>query len=897
AGAPGQIPPGAGDAVGPPSGQRAGVTRERDVTARDGLRPFRGRALTASPWSRGRLSPHGGGGGRPCARARASRHNRPVTLPSRLPAGETEADSWRHGLARRPFDLTPGAHPPPRTCSSQALFRAPGRRASAPRGFRRSRLAGAGCGDGWPVAAQIVRGPGTLRRPELPRRLPSRRSYACSPGAVHSRVITRGSRTFGGACWVPGLSSGSGLEEERGRADLTGINNTGYLLPYNALTRLAVGTGVPMLEAGVTADDPKQQLVYGTHGLKELTNSTARVNASEWAGWVLLRSRMGCCIPGALFCYRLRLEGQGVAWRGGVAGATEQAPLGAGSTGAWSCLLPADWLHFPVTGVSKQDIRERIWDYMESQNIADFPRPVHNRIPNFKGAPRAADRLPRLQAFRTARTIKVNPDAPQKHARFLVLDGSHLAGQNLRGLEVFSRSQEVKVDPDKPLEGVRLLALQSKKTLLVPTPRLRTGLFNRIAPPPGATKDTLRKCATSQVGARRCPGASRPARSTRGRVPLGLDSRVAVDLVVVGSVAVSEKGWRIGKGEGYADLEYAMMVSMGAAGPDTPVVTIVHDCQVVDIPEGLLEDHDLSVDYILTPTHVVATGRQRPQPTGITWSKVGPGPGLDVPALRLPGPCGAARLAVSAFGPPCPAQEGRGGLHPRPREGGVGLARRSAQVSSRAGPATSLYLTAQPHAPSCHEVEAPGGSVSREMLQKIPVLRSLRLREQQAGKDVGLRGECRQLLETRGWQEAPSHAGRSPPATPQPEVGTAPGPETPLAASDHVGGLPSDNSAREPKSALRGLGSGYRQPTWQGPQGRASLRHQDQAGAQRASSRLQGLHQGARPLRGMPARWGARGLSGSHTAHPRPGLGPAASDAAPMDPHGPKEPVKAMPLF
>ncbi|ERE80534.1 methenyltetrahydrofolate synthase domain-containing protein, partial [Cricetulus griseus] len=62
-------------------------------------------------------------------------------------------------------------------------------------------------------------------------------------------------------------------------------------------------------------------------------------------------------------------------------------------------------------------------------------------------------------------------------------------------------------------------------------------------------------------------------------IPLGLDSNVLVDLIVVGSVAVSEKGWRIGKGEGYADLEYAMMVSMGAVHEGTPVVTIVHDCQ------------------------------------------------------------------------------------------------------------------------------------------------------------------------------------------------------------------------------------------------------------------------------------------------------------------------------
>ncbi|ELW62911.1 Methenyltetrahydrofolate synthase domain-containing protein [Tupaia chinensis] len=221
-------------------------------------------------------------------------------------------------------------------------------------------------------------------------------------------------------------------------------------------------------------------------------------------------------------------------------------------------------------GVSKQDIREQMWDYMESQNLADFPRPVHHRIPNFKGASRAAEHFPGLQVFKAARTVKVNPDAPQRNVRFLVLSGSHLACQSIKGLDVFARAWGVKVDPDKPLEGVRLLALQGVRSY---------------------------------------------------SVPIGLDSKVCVDLVVVGSVAVSEKGWRIGKGEGYADLEYAMMVSMGAVSQQTPVVTVVHDCQVVDIPEALLGDHDVTVDYILTPTRVIATGCERPRPVGIMWSK------------------------------------------------------------------------------------------------------------------------------------------------------------------------------------------------------------------------------------------------------------------------------------
>lgn len=44
--------------------------------------------------------------------------------------------------------------------------------------------------------------------------------------------------------------------------------------------------------------------------------------------------------------------------------------------------------------------------------------------------------------------------------------------------------------------------------------------------------------------------------------------------------------------------------------------------QVIDIPEELIECHDLTVDYILTPTRVIKTNCQHPKPLGIIWSKV-----------------------------------------------------------------------------------------------------------------------------------------------------------------------------------------------------------------------------------------------------------------------------------
>ncbi|XP_042708044.2 methenyltetrahydrofolate synthase domain-containing protein isoform X4 [Chrysemys picta bellii] len=373
-------------------------------------------------------------------------------------------------------------------------------------------------------------------------------------------------------------------------------------------------------------------------------------------------------------------------------------------------------------GVSKWDIRTKIWDYMEANNLADFPRPVHHRIPNFKGASHAASRLPGLQEFKTAKTIKINPDAPQKTARFLTLE--------------------------------------ARKTLLVPTPRLRTGLFNKIVPPPGATKEILRICATSQ-------GIKDYS------VPIGLDAKVQVDLVVVGSVAVSEKGWRIGKGEGFADMEYAMMMSMGAIREDTPVVTIVHDCQVVDIAEELLDDHDLTVDYILTPTRTIKTGCKRPKPQGIIWHKI-----------------------------------------------------------------------------------------SYEMLERIPILKNLRYREKQAGKDVILKdehpdfpnarkpadsdenaktGNTKLQTESTSAQIGQHHVGNDSLSTKSETHGAL--------TTVYVGNIPPGTRVSELKSALREFHASPLRLSWQGAQGRAFLDYTDKMTAESVVASLKGLS-----LRGQTLR-------------------------------------------
>ena len=144
-----------------------------------------------------------------------------------------------------------------------------------------------------------------------------------------------------------------------------------------------------------------------------------------------------------------------------------------------------------ANSITKTGIRQRIWDHMEKNNLANFPRPVHNRIPNFKGANAAGEKVVAMDAFKKAQTVKVNPDKPQ--------------------------------------EFVRYKTLEERKVLLVPTPRLKTGLFNRIVPPSGANTAMLKRCATREG-------------VTNYSTPVGLDHKVNIDLIVIGSVAVSSKG-------------------------------------------------------------------------------------------------------------------------------------------------------------------------------------------------------------------------------------------------------------------------------------------------------------------------------------------------------------------
>jgi 5-formyltetrahydrofolate cyclo-ligase len=234
----------------------------------------------------------------------------------------------------------------------------------------------------------------------------------------------------------------------------------------------------------------------------------------------------------------------------------------------------------------KWDIRKRIWDMMEEKDIARFPRPVHHRIPNFVGAELAAARLADLAEFQQARWIKVNPDTPQR--------------------------------------AVRHAVLAQGKTLLTPQPRLRTGFFSTIQMNTLPSLVKIDECTNSKG-------------VTKWGTPVTLNDKYTVDLVVVGSTAVCpETGARVGKGEGFAELEWGILSAQGNLDPATTlVVTTVHDEQIVnDIPAGALTKHDVPVDIIVTPTKVIRVPNRAPKPSGVFWDLLSPQKLAQIRVLR-----------------------------------------------------------------------------------------------------------------------------------------------------------------------------------------------------------------------------------------------------------------------
>jgi 5-formyltetrahydrofolate cyclo-ligase len=227
---------------------------------------------------------------------------------------------------------------------------------------------------------------------------------------------------------------------------------------------------------------------------------------------------------------------------------------------------------------AKQAIRERIWSRLEQAGAVEVG--VSGYIPDFRGVDQAAKRLAALPIWQDAQVLKVVPD----RAQF----------------------------------PVRVLALKAGKQLYMAVPKL-------AGAEPFYLLDPRRLTVEPAVAADRTVAASiAPVVSVR--------EMQAIDLIVCGSVAVNQRGARLGKGAGYSDIEFALLTEAGLAGEQTTIVTTVHELQVLeeDLPE---QDHDFRVDLIVTPERVILCDAPK-RPAGLDWQQLSVEQIASIPVLK-----------------------------------------------------------------------------------------------------------------------------------------------------------------------------------------------------------------------------------------------------------------------
>ncbi|GAA0645920.1 5-formyltetrahydrofolate cyclo-ligase [Salarchaeum japonicum] len=241
----------------------------------------------------------------------------------------------------------------------------------------------------------------------------------------------------------------------------------------------------------------------------------------------------------------------------------------------------------------KETIRERVWDALDESGVARFPFPPHGRIPNFAGAATAADRLADTDAWQSADVVKANPDAPQL--------------------------------------PVRRRALRDGKTVYMAVPRLRD-------------EECFLELDPDAIDPENYDSAPALSNVDEYATQVGPDAVPRIDLVVSGSVAVTEDGARIGKGEGYSDLEYAILRDLGlvaARGSDrtangetagTTVATTVHERQIVE--DATPDDHDVPMDLVVTPERTIETETPYERPEGVDWSALSEERIAEIPVLE-----------------------------------------------------------------------------------------------------------------------------------------------------------------------------------------------------------------------------------------------------------------------
>lgn len=202
-------------------------------------------------------------------------------------------------------------------------------------------------------------------------------------------------------------------------------------------------------------------------------------------------------------------------------------------------------------------------------------------------------------------------------------EGSDKNAQLLCSQEFYKKSKIIFITPDNNLVYFREQAIKDGKIILMTNYGITRGFF--LIKPEWVPKGKEDMAATLD-------GVQYYWKHmTLKRIKKELEH---VDMMVTGASAITPSGIRFGKGHGYFDLEWAMLNTIGVANNDTTIVTVGHDCQVVDV-DVTVQPYDTAFDWIITPTRVIETRHEFPRPSqGVIWSLLSPGMLEQIPPLQ-----------------------------------------------------------------------------------------------------------------------------------------------------------------------------------------------------------------------------------------------------------------------
>lgn len=235
----------------------------------------------------------------------------------------------------------------------------------------------------------------------------------------------------------------------------------------------------------------------------------------------------------------------------------------------------------------KERVRQKVWDQLEAVARPDsrFHWDFNRFIPDFEGSLDCADRIRQMTAYQDAGSLLITPD--------------------------------------NSLAAFRAGCIRDGKRMIVPTYGLARGFLQleREDVPPG----------------QEAYAASLDGLDAFGRpYPLARKDRQAgpgPGLLVTGASVLNQDGVRISRGPSFFDLEWLILLSLGLIDEHTPVITVVHDCQLVNLDCAPLP-YGIVTDLIVTPTTVITPGSRYPRPSlsaisSLPWQIL-----QDVPILQ-----------------------------------------------------------------------------------------------------------------------------------------------------------------------------------------------------------------------------------------------------------------------